>query len=193
MIKTTPTSPPRPSKLHHVRRRGLPGGDALDIAAPQVEGVAFLSIVAVSVVHGRDAALDVVGDVRNGPNSDSDGSTADGISEPRAVSIIRPWMFRFWMWSGRESTNSGHGSQFRITRLIGSSNRRRCDAHNPPRTHGTGGAFEPRRVPSPCGYRRALSLKFRFSRAIVSHQHGKIRRIRFVTPTMSPHPWNRMS
>ncbi len=36
-------------------------------------------------------------------------------------------------------------------------------------------------------------LMSRCSRAIVSHQHGKIRRIRYVTRTMSPHPWNRMS
>ncbi len=47
----------------HVRRRGLPGGDALDIAAPQVERVAFLGVIRVSVVHCRDAAFDVVQDL----------------------------------------------------------------------------------------------------------------------------------
>ena len=62
---STPTSPPGPSKLHHVRRRGLSGGDALDIAAPQVERVAFLGVVRMPVVDGRDAALDVVQDLRH--------------------------------------------------------------------------------------------------------------------------------
>ncbi len=38
-----------------------------------------------------------------------------------------------------------------------------------------------------------LILKFRRGRAIVSHQHGKTRRIRFVTPTKLPYPWNLMS
>jgi hypothetical protein len=33
------------------------------VAAPQVERVAFLGVVGVPVVHGRDAALDVVQDL----------------------------------------------------------------------------------------------------------------------------------
>ena len=36
-------------------------------------------------------------------------------------------------------------------------------------------------------------LIFRCGRAIVSHQHRKIRRIRFVTPTKLSYPWNLMS
>ena len=36
-------------------------------------------------------------------------------------------------------------------------------------------------------------LIFRCGRAIVSHQHEKTRRIRFVTPTKLPYPWNLMS
>ncbi len=43
------TSRGGPSKLDHVRRRGLSGSDPLDVVAPQVERVALLGVVAVAI------------------------------------------------------------------------------------------------------------------------------------------------
>ena len=43
-VGTTPTSPPSLSKLDHVGRRGLPGGDTLDVVAPQIERMALFGV-----------------------------------------------------------------------------------------------------------------------------------------------------
>ncbi len=84
-VGTIPASLPGLSKLDHVRRPRSSRSDPLDVSAPQVERVALLGIVGMPVVNGRDAALDVIQDLRHHEARDAQPGEAGsaGATRPR--------------------------------------------------------------------------------------------------------------